>query len=248
MISETFSGEDVKISFKGNFKYPSGEEYPTGRIDSFKIIVDGVLTEEATGVNRKIDKLYDRAIVSDVDDTSAYSFLFARNDTLKLSGGNDIVSGFGGKDKILGRGGDDTLDGGESSDDIRGGGGNDFITGGTGRDILKGGSGIDTFDFNAVNESKNKAKKRDVIKDFDKGTDRLDVSDIDAIDGGVDDGFVFIGKSKFSETAGELRFSFDKVNKKKVTIVEGDVDGDGVGDFEIELSGKINLPETDFIL
>jgi homoaconitase/3-isopropylmalate dehydratase large subunit len=56
--------------------------------------------------------------------------------------------------------------------------------------------------------------------------------------------FDFIGEHGFSHTAGELRY-------KAVAgglVVEGDVDGDGRADFQIELQGLGKLSAGDFLL
>ncbi len=52
--------------------------------------------------------------------------------------------------------------------------------------------------------------------------------------------FDYIGDGAFSGTAGELRF--DK------GVVQADVDGDGVADMEIYVTGASTLAEDDFIL
>jgi len=88
---------------------------------------------------------------------------------------------------------------------------------------------------------------RDVITDFGKGNDLLDFAGMDANPSTEDDdAFVFIGDAKFSGAAGELRYSFNK--NTDTTVVAGDVDGDGNADFRIDLSGRINLTELDFVL
>ena len=60
----------------------------------------------------------------------------------------------------------------------------------------------------------------------------------------ADDAFIFLGTDKFTGEAGELRYQLNN----KVTVVAGDVDGDGKADFKIDLSGKIDLTELDFVL
>ena len=57
-------------------------------------------------------------------------------------------------------------------------------------------------------------------------------------------GIRFIGAGAFTHTAGELQAKAFGAN----TLVSGDVDGDGKGDFQILLSGSVALQATDFLL
>ena len=114
---------------------------------------------------------------------------------------------------------------------------------GNGSDILRGGPGSDVFDFNSVNESRVGAA-RDRITDFAPGSDLIDLADIDAISGGGDDAFSFIGAAGFSGTAGELR----ALTLATATRILGDVNGDAVADFEILLTDPLILSAGDFIL
>ena len=74
--------------------------------------------------------------------------------------------------------------------------------------------------------------------------DRIDLSQIDAIAGGADDAFSFIGKSAFSGIAGQLRYFASGGS----AYLAGDTDGDGSADFIVEVDGLTNLTAADFIL
>jgi len=127
---------------------------------------------------------------------------------------------------------------------IVGRGGNDTITGGAGRDVMTGGAGGDTFVFRALSDSVT-GGGRDVIKDFVTGLDTIDLTQIDANALLANDqAFSFIGAGAFTHTAGELQAKTFGAN----TLVSGDVDGDGKGDFQILLSGSVALQATDFLL
>ncbi|MGH6736811.1 MAG: calcium-binding protein, partial [Methyloceanibacter sp.] len=140
--------------------------------------------------------------------------------------------------RLSGLGGDDTLMGGEKSDWLGGGIGNDTLDGsdGTdkligsrGKDSLFGGADRDFFDFNSIKDSV-KGSNRDVIGDFERGIDDIDLRDIDAKKGvSGNNKFKFIGKQDFHDKKGELRYE-DKGSK---VVVQGDVNGDGKADFEI---------------
>jgi hypothetical protein len=57
--------------------------------------------------------------------------------------------------------------------------------------------------------------------------------------------FTFIGSGVFTHHAGELRFA---VTSPGVTAIAGDVNGDGVSDFHIQLTGTPALVAADFVL
>lgn len=152
--------------------------------------------------------------------------------------GNDVYRGTGGRvlGDVNGDVGDDILIGGKKVE---------RFSGDAGRDELTGGKGGDTFVFHLLNDTTVAEDGRDLIKDFSHAQgDGIDLSELDAVIGGADDDFTFIGKDDFSNTPGELRYYFSG-NK---TFIEGTVDADGVADFMIELKGKINLVEGDFVL
>jgi serralysin len=134
---------------------------------------------------------------------------------------------------------------GTQSDTLTGGNGNDTISGGGGGDAIRGGLGNDIFRYASISDSNGTANAtRDRILDFTSG-DRIDLSRVDAITGGSDDAFAFIGNSAFTNTAGQLR----SVNNGDGThTVEGDVNGDGVADFAILVTAATPLGGGDFIL
>ena len=149
---------------------------------------------------------------------------------------NNVLQGTIGDNVLRGREGDDTLSGGL---------GNDVLVGGIGRDVQTGGAGADRFDFNAINESGTTSATRDQIVGFEQGADAIDFSTIDANTAGWgNEAFTFIGEVTFHGVAGELRQQSDDAN----TIVSGDINGDAVADFQIELNGAFTLTPNDFIL
>ncbi|MBX3479058.1 MAG: hypothetical protein KF842_01520 [Caulobacter sp.] len=159
----------------------------------------------------------------------------AGTDVLRGGLGGDSLYGGDDKDVLYGEDGDDLLDGGE---------GNDTLIGGAGADTMIGGAGRDVFTLQAISDSGVGAGLRDVISDFDA----LDVLDLRAIDANTnlagDQAFSFIGSGAFTNTAGQLRF----VTDGEGTHIFGDVDGDGVADFEVLLTGVIPVNAGDFLL
>jgi Ca2+-binding RTX toxin-like protein len=111
------------------------------------------------------------------------------------------------------------LRGGAGGDILTGGGGDDDLYGGLGADGLRGGNGSDDFIYRSVLEST--ASSRDTINSFDN-LDRIDLSAIDAIPGGADNAFTFIGNAAFS-APGQVRV----VNTANGFQLEADVDGGG---------------------
>ena len=68
-----------------------------------------------------------------------------------------------------GTGSDNALKGNGSSNALNGGGGDDLIKGGAGNDTLTGGDGSDIF---VIGDHDG----RDVVTDFENGTDKIDLS------------------------------------------------------------------------
>jgi D-alanyl-D-alanine carboxypeptidase len=179
--------------------------------------------------------------------------LFGGNGSDKLDGGKgaDMLSGGIGNDDLWGDNGRDRLFGGAGRDELYGEDGNDRLSGGAGRDKMSGGDGEDIFIFDKLSDSRNGKGNRDVIYDYGNNDDRISVTNMDANTKlGGDQDFKFIGRSDFSGKAGELHYvrdnNFWPWNDK--TIIEGDVNGDGNADFQIELLGLHKLNGDDFIL
>ncbi len=169
----------------------------------------------------------------------------AGRDSLHGEGGGDVLIGNAGHDMLAGNAGGDRLAGGSDNDVLYGGRGNDVLIGGGGRDAMKGGPGHDTFQFNAVIQSGVGPSLRDRIGDFTPGTDKIDLTRIDAdTHHSGDDAFTFIGSAHFTHHAGELR----AVAFSGVTVIAGDVNGDAAADFQIALIGHPVLSGGDFLL
>ncbi len=120
----------------------------------------------------------------------------------------------------------------------------DVLIGGANDDEMTGKGGADTFTYLSTADSK--VALADEILDFEVGIDTIDLGQIDAIAGGADDAFTFIGNTAFSSTAGELRAEL----VSGVWQVAGDTDGNGIADFLILVTATTADPlgSTDFIL
>ena len=161
------------------------------------------------------------------------------------------ITGTSAADTCTGGGGDDVLMGLAGRDALDGGAGFDVLVGGGGKDLLTGGSDGDVFEFDSVRDSGRTGGTRDVILDFHHNDDAIDLYGIDANTRvGGDQDFSYIGRQGFHGIAGELhaiRLNFAGTARDK-TIIEGDVNGDGRADFQIELSHLVTLTKADFIL
>ncbi|TFI57723.1 calcium-binding protein, partial [Sphingomonas parva] len=157
-------------------------------------------------------------------------FALAANETARIDGSAELDAWF----RLIGGAGNDQLIGGALGDTINAGGGADQLTGGGGNDV---------FIYRGIADSVTGA--HDTITDFRQG-DIIDLSRIDAISGGVDDAFNFIGSGAFSGQAGQLR----AVGSGNAWVVQADVDGDSNADFELHLiSADSHLIATsDFVL
>ncbi|MGF6232035.1 Ca2+-binding RTX toxin-like protein [Inquilinus ginsengisoli] len=154
----------------------------------------------------------------------------------------DILTGF---EILSGSQSDDHLSGDALTNTLQGWNGNDVLTGGAGRDVLAGGAGADRFVFTTIGDSLTGADA-DRISDFSHAQgDTIDLSASDA-DTSVagDQAFAFIGTGLYTGIAGQLRYASDGT----VTTIAGDIDGDGVSDFHIQLAGAIGLVAGDFVL
>jgi Ca2+-binding RTX toxin-like protein len=154
----------------------------------------------------------------------------------------DVVDGSTSPDFLPTADGD-LIFGFEGNDQLDGLAGDDVLVGGLGKDILTGGLGADSFDFNSTKETRTGAK-RDVINGFDRGADHIDLVDIDAKSGGGNQAFKFIGKAAFHHLKGELHY----FKQGHHVIVEGDTNGDGHADFQIQVNGVTKLGAGDFFL
>jgi len=196
-----------------------------GGIDTVRVFLDGYVL----GTNIELLRL------GNLTDTANHS-----------ATGNDAPG------TLVGNAGNNTLNGRGGNDQVNGNGGNDTLIGGEGRDTLVGGAGADTFVFTSISNSRAGSANRDFINGFDRGAtqDRIDLSAIDAntLTPGVNNAFSFIGTAAFSATgsAGQLRLV--SLGGANAVIVEADINGDRVADFQVFINGQTTMVMGDFIL
>jgi serralysin len=182
-----------------------------------------------------------------IEEISATQF----DDDITLSNADNVGIGENGNDVIRGLAGNDTLIGDQGHGFFRTTPGNDVLIGELGKDTMTGNEGADTFDFDSILETGKTRATRDVITDFTRGEDVVDLATIDAnalVDG--DQAFSWRGEQGFTGVAGQLHFIRENNpgNANDRTIIEGDVNGDRIADFQIELTGLHRLTDHDFLL
>jgi Ca2+-binding RTX toxin-like protein len=167
------------------------------------------------------------------------------NDTLTvtLTSGNDTFAPGANLTNIesyvvYGGDGNDTITGGTGADVLVGEGGNDTLTGGGGADSLTGGAGTDTFRYVATSDT------GDIIYDFVSGTDKVDLSAIDAVAGGGDNAFTFVAAQTTATVANSVTWN----QSGGYTYIHADTNGDSTADLTVTLYGTIALTATDFVL
>jgi Ca2+-binding RTX toxin-like protein len=179
------------------------------------------------------------------------------NGNVSLGNGNDMYRGRNGSvDGVLdGGAGNDWMMGG-NGDTVTGGLGNDLLlasgaactlVGGAGADDLRAGEGADSFNYRFVNEST--AAVQDVIRGFSYD-DVIDLSGIDAnaaVAG--NQSFAYLEEFAFSGVArpdnqGELRLEYSSGG----VLIQGDVNADGVADFQIRVENMSYLYASEFVL
>jgi Ca2+-binding RTX toxin-like protein len=160
---------------------------------------------------------------------------------LSANRGNNTLDGREGNDSLYGGDGNDILYGAAGTDTLEGGSGSDRLIGGAGKDTLRGGAGADVFAFSAGDTGTGSAG-RDQILDFSHAEgDRIDLSAIDANSGKAgDQAFTFIGSKAFSGIAGQVALHG--------AFLEGDVNGDRIADFQIDMGAVTSLTTSDFML
>jgi Ca2+-binding RTX toxin-like protein len=166
-------------------------------------------------------------------------------------GDADIIYGSAGGNTLFGGGSRDLLFGFGGNDKLNGGVGSDRLFGGAGKDELTGGPDPDAFLYAKLSDSGITAGTRDLIADFEQGSDLIDLHLIDANTtnaAGTNDTFTFIGtNAPFTGTPGQLRTFWSAFGQ----IIEGDVNGDKKADFSIEIADPthaITLTSGSFFL
>ena len=217
MMNRATSGVTVIMS-------PQGQQTVTGG-GLGETWVRGMETMTLSGYN-------DSVILGNADSTPIKIFAVGGDDILQASTAINIFDGGNGADTINyfasdaavnvnlktnavagGYANGDVLTGFENvigsrwNDVLTGGSGRSVLTGGWGQDMLRGGRGADTFVYTQVFDSQDGSIGYDTIADFCvDGNDRIDLRQIDAIEGNAvaNDVFTYFTGNSFTQ-AGQVR-------------------------------------------
>lgn len=172
------------------------------------------------------------------------SVLYNAENNLAIAKGAVIenATGGSGSDALHGNSVNNHLVGGAGADTLVGALGNDRLDGGAGVDSLSGGAGKDVFDFNRPTDSGRILATADVISGFVHGSDRIDLSTIDAETSlAGNQAFTFIGVADFrGDSTGQLRFESG--------VLYASTDADTAAEFIIQLSGVSTFTAGDLVL
>lgn len=216
--------------------------------------------------------IFDAAMTSSTsDDDSLIRQALSGSDIVRLSSGSDRARGYGGDDSMFGNGGNDSIYGGDGRDRLEGGTGDDRLDGGSGNDSLSGGDGADRLfagsGRDVLNGERGKDRiyggtdstgdvfvfgsryssavgdNRDIIYNFSKGSDDIDLRGIDARSGSPDTNNMFAWSGKTA--AGHSVWW--KATDSGV-LLRADVNGDARADFELLLADVTSISSGDVLL
>lgn len=230
------AGNDTLYGGSGNDTIDGGSGvdrlYGGGGNDTFVRGVGDVISEDV-GAGRDIVR-------------SSTSYALAANlEALTLTG-SSAINGAGNSlaNSIIGNSASNVLSGNGGNDYLYAGGGKDTLSGGSGGDKLYGGTDglADAFVFTSASHSAVGAG-RDVVYNFTRGADDIDLHTIDAVasTASTNEAFLFSGKTA---QAHSVWFAVAGAN----VVVKGDISGDKVADFEIQVNGLSTLNALDFLL
>jgi len=205
-------------------------------------VIDGAAGNDTVSYYYSADKVNVSLSVVTAQDTfgSGSDTLIGIENLVGSNAGDDSLAGNNAANVLQGMGGNDALYGLGGNDTLYGGAGNDFIDGGAGADQMYGGLGSDIFHFGQLADL-GLDSSQDYIADFDSQVDYLDFTGFDAnslLEGSQ--AFSFLGAASFSGEGGQLRFDNG--------TLWGDVNGDMVADFGINITVVGVLADTNFFL
>ncbi|WP_077146892.1 calcium-binding protein [Sphingopyxis sp. KK2] len=254
--NDTLNGNDGNDTLDGG----TGADTMTGGIGDDRYIVDDssdAVIEAASGGTDTVASSINHTLAANVEN------LELTGTAVTGTGNNlaNIITGNSSNNSLIGSAGDDTLNGGDGNDTLNGGGGNDMLIGGNGNDALNGGPGTDIMNGGAgadryqIIQTSVSTTQIDRIYFSTADADIIDLSLVDAVTGGSDNAFSFLGTGAFTGVAGQLRYQMtgswsEGGQSGSVYSLSGDLNGDGVADFYIDVNmlGAAPLGPGDFIL
>ena len=232
-------GDNILYGYDGNDTLLGGDGKDTLDGGAGDDTMKGGLGNDFYVVDSTADQVIEKAGEGTRDTVGSFITLTMPNEveSIVLKGVANIDAfGSARNDLLIGNSGVNTLDGKDGNDYLADNGCNDTLTGGAGADYFA----IGSFGFVTGNTSFT------TITDFSHtDLDVISLADIDANPATqAHDPLTFVGTAAFSGAGGELRYE----QKGSDTLVTGDIDGDKVADFTIQLTGLVTLTQSDFEL
>ncbi|TNC59858.1 calcium-binding protein [Rubellimicrobium roseum] len=235
---EITSGDTV-ARYSGNFTYDDwGNVY--GQLTEYTLLVSGSVMGSVS--NFRVDAYRFSQAIDREDVSAAYNMVLSGSDDFYGSERGDQLLGLSGNDVMRGNGGNDRLIAGNGWDKLYAGSGADILEGGRGKDQLYGGKdGLgDDFVFKSRHDSV--VGSRDMIHNFTKGMDDIDLRGIDANSSTYkNEAFEWSGR-----TADEHSVWW-KTSTSGVRVL-ADVTGDAKADVEILLVNVSAISSGDVLL
>ena len=218
-------------------------------VESGRLLATGVASLTGNSLNNTLYAGAGNNVLNGGTGVDTASYLYAGSAiTASLAVTTAQATGGSGADTLLaienltGSNYNDRLTGNTAANLLNGGGGNDILVGGMGKDVLTGGIGNDIFDFNALTETGLTSATWDIISDFTRGADKIDLSTLDANTAtATNEAFhSVIGSTAAFSAAGQLKVS--------AGVLYGNTDADSAAEFAIQIVGISNVTTADFIL
>lgn len=246
VVSETNTnastgGTDTVFSYLSNYNLGAN-------IENGRILATGAANLLGNSLNNVLTAGNGNNVLNGGEGIDTASYAFATSAVAaNLSSSSAQATGGSGPDtlisieNLIGSNYNDALIGSSAGNILNGGSGNDRLTGGSGQDILVGGAGNDTFAFNSLSDSGSTSASWDVINDFIRGSDKIDLSKLDANTAASgDNAFTQVIASTAAFTAaGQLKISNG--------VLYGNIDADADAEFAIQLVGVTSVSLADFI-
>ncbi|MEF8709215.1 MAG: Calx-beta domain-containing protein [Candidatus Accumulibacter propinquus] len=240
-------GNDIVYSYLASYTL-------TANVERMRLMLGGASNGTGNALDNTLyagagDNVFDGTAGND---TVSYAFASA-GVTVSLATAGAQATGGSGTDtlvsieNLIGSGFNDSLTGNGGNNLLDGGVGDDILIVGAGSDVLTGGSGSDTFDFNALSEMGLTNTTWDVITDFVHGTDKLDLSTLDADEALAGDQ-VFTDPVLGGTFSGVFASPGDLYFDTVAHVLYGNTDADTAAEFAIQLVGVTTLTAADLFL
>lgn len=248
--TSTSGGIDLVQSYLANYTL-------TGNIENGSIVASGNANLTGNTLDNVLYSGVGNNILNGGSGMDTVSYAFASS-TIKasLDGSSAQVTGGSGSDTFIsienlvgsnyndiltGNAANNRLEGGQGNDTLNGGAGNDVLIDGAGQDRLTGGAGNDIFAFTSQLLVGAHSGVWDIVNDFVRGADKLDLSKLDANTLTTeDDAFTeFLVDDEVFTKGGQLRIENG--------VLYGNINEDYLAEFAIQLVGVTSVSLADFI-